>query len=141
MYCRIRNLFPGAQRLAFSLTTSFKYLENISIGDDVMIGPYFTLGAHSPIVIEDFVRISQGVLIETASLGLSKEVHYPHVSKPITLKRGCWIGAGAMVLGGVTIGEYAVVGAGAVITKDVPAHAIMVGAGSRLLTVRTAGMR
>lgn len=46
-----------------------------------------------------------------------------------------------MVLGGVTIGEYAVVGAGAVITKDVPAHAIMVGAGSRLLTVRTAGMR
>lgn len=60
MYCRIRNLFPGAQRLAFSLTTSFKYLENISIGDDVMIGPYFTLGAHSPIVIEDFVRISRG---------------------------------------------------------------------------------
>lgn len=137
-YCRIRSLFPQAKNLSFSLTTKFKYPESISIGDHVMIGPYATLGAHSSIVLEDYVRISQGVLIETASLDLSQPVHYPHISRPITLKRGAWIGAGAMVLGGVTIGEYAVIGAGAVITKDVPAHAIVVGASPRVLAARTA---
>lgn len=136
-YCRIRNLFPGVKGLSFSLSTEFKYIENISIGDHVMIGPHSTLGARSPIVLEDYVRISQGVMIETASLDLSKPVHYPHLSSPITIKRGAWIGAGAMVLGGVTVGEYAVIGAGAVITKDVPAHAIVVGVGSRVLAATT----
>lgn len=137
-YCRIRTLFPRAKGLSFSPSTAFKHIENIAIGDQVMIGPYSTLGAHSPIVLEDFVRISQGVLIETASLDLNQPVHYPHISKPITIRRGAWIGAGAMVLGGVTIGEYAVIGAGAVITKDVPPHAIVVGAGPRVLDARTA---
>lgn len=138
-YCRIRNLFPNAGHLSFSLSTTFKHVENISIGEHVMIGPHVTIGAHSRVVLEDYVRISQGVLIETASLDLSQPVPYPHVSRPTTLKRGVWIGAGAMVLGGVTIGEYAVIGAGAVVTKDVPPHAIVVGAGSHRLAGKTGG--
>jgi len=132
-HSRIANLFPEARDLSFSLSTSFKYLENISIGDHVMIGPLTTIGAHSPVVLEDHVRISQGVLIETASLDLSQPLPYPHISKPITLKRGVWVGAGAMVLGGVTIGEYAVIGAGAVITRDVPPGVIVVGSQPRVL--------
>ncbi|MEP9357611.1 acyltransferase [Sphingomonas sp. KR3-1] len=132
-YCRIRNLFPDAKNLSFSLSTMFKYVENISIGDHVMIGPLSTIGAHSKVVLEDYVRISQGVLIETASLDLTQPLPYPHVSRPITLKRGVWVGAGAMVLGGVTVGEYSVIGAGAVVTKDVPPHSIVVGASPRLL--------
>ncbi len=138
-YCRIRSYFPQARDLSFSLSTTFKYLENISIGDHVMIGPHATLGAHSKIVLEDHVRISQGVMIETASLDLSRPLPYPHVSKPITLKRGVWIGAGSMVLGGVTIGEYAVIGAGVVVTRDVPPHAIIVGTGPRALAGKVAG--
>lgn len=138
-YSRIRDLFPQAENLSFSLSTSFKYLENISIGNHVMIGPHTTIGAHSRVVLEDHVRISQGVLIETASLDLSQPLPYPHVSKPITLKHGVWVGAGAVVLGGVTIGEYAVIGAGAVITRDVPPGAIVVGAQPRALPGKRAG--
>ena len=139
IYCRIKHLFPEAQNLSFSLSTSFKYIENISIGNNVMIGPHATIGARSPIFIEDYARISQGVMIETATLDLSKPLPYPHVSAPITVKRGAWIGAGAMVLGGVTIGEFAVIGAGAVIAKDVPPHAVVVGARPLVLPGRRAG--
>lgn len=138
-YCRIRSLFPQAKDLSFALSTQFKYIENISIGDHVMIGPHTTIGAHSSVVLEDYVRISQGVMIETASLDLSQPLPYPHVSKPITLKRGVWVGAGALVLGGVTIGEYAVIGAGAVVTKDVPPHTILVGASPHPLSGKRAG--
>jgi acetyltransferase-like isoleucine patch superfamily enzyme len=132
-YCRILNWFPSSIDLSISLSTVFKYKENINIGNHVRIGPFVTLGAHSPIIIEDYVRISQGAFIETASLDISQKLHYPHVSKPINLKRGAWIGAGASILGGVTIGEQAIIGAGAVITKDVAAHAVVVGAGTRTL--------
>jgi acetyltransferase-like isoleucine patch superfamily enzyme len=132
-YCRIKDWFPASRDLSIALSTNFKYRENISIGNHVLIGPCVTLGAHSSIVIEDFVRISQGAFIETASLDLAQPLHYPHISKPITLKRGAWIGAGATILGGVTIGEKAVIGAGAVITKDVPANTIVVGAKNRNL--------
>jgi len=47
--------------------------------------------------------------------------------RPTLLKRGCTIGANATILCGVTIGEYALVGAGAVVTKDVPAYALVHG--------------
>ena len=48
-------------------------------------------------------------------------------AKPIVVGHGVWIGAGAVILPGVTIGEHAVVGAGAIVTKDVPAGVIVAG--------------
>lgn len=48
-------------------------------------------------------------------------------SKDIVVERGAWIGAGTTVLGGVSIGEKAVIGAGSVVTKDIPSHVIAVG--------------
>lgn len=133
-YCRIKLWFPNSDDLGMSLSTVFKYRENITIGDHVRIGPGVTIGAHSPVVLDDHVRISQGALIETAGLDLKQPLPHPHVSRPIIIRRGAWIGAGAIVLGGVTIGERAVIGAGAVITKDVPAHAIVVGQAPRFVT-------
>ena len=138
-YCRARSLFPTAENLSIALSTQFKYRENIAIGRGVMIGPGTTIGARSPVVLEDHVRISQGVTIETATLDLSQPVPYPHVSRPITVERGAWIGAGAMVLGGVTIGRYAVIGAGAIVTRDVAPHQIIVGARPHALPDRMAG--
>ena len=138
-YCRARSLFPAAEDLSIALSTQFKYRKNITIGHQVMIGPDTTVGARSPVVLEDHVRISQGVTIETATLDLSQPTPYPHVSKPITIEHGAWIGAGAMVLGGVTIGRYAVVGAGAIVTKDVAPHQIVVSARPHVLPDRRAG--
>ncbi|KQR80239.1 hypothetical protein ASG07_15725 [Sphingomonas sp. Leaf343] len=104
-----------------------------------MIGPETVIGARSPVVLEDHVRISQGVTIETATLDLSQPTPYPHISRPITIEHGAWIGTGAMVLGGVTIGRYAVVGAGAIVTKDVAPHQIVVSARPHVLQDRLAG--
>ena len=117
-------------------STQLKYPENIRVGDRVWVGPRCTLGARSPIILEDFARISSGVVLETASLDLDADLPYPHVSKPIRIGRGAWIAANAVVLGGVTVGEYAVVGAGAVVTKDVPPRTIVVGAKTRAWTKR-----
>lgn len=138
-YCRIRAWFPGSRDLSMSLSTVFKHRGNIRIGDHVRIGPGVIIGAHAPVIFEDYVRISQNVMIETASLDLSQPLPYPHMSRPIVLKRGAWIGAGAIVLGGVTVGEGAVIGAGAVVTRDVPAAAIIVGAGFRQVSPKSAG--
>ncbi len=135
-YCRIRLWFPASRDLAFSLSTQFKHRENIRLGHHIRIGPGVIIGAHSPVVIEDHVRVSQNATLETAGLDLTQPLPYPHVSKPITLKRGAWIGANAIVLGGVTVGEGAVVAAGAVVAKDVPPGAIVVGASPRQLPAR-----
>jgi len=91
------------------------------------------MGAMSPIKIGDYVRISRGVIIETAGLDLNSDLPYAHVSKPIVIGRGVWLATNAIVLGGVTIGDHAVIGAGVVVTKDVPPHAIVVGTGNRIL--------
>jgi acetyltransferase-like isoleucine patch superfamily enzyme len=51
----------------------------------------------------------------------------------IRIEDGAWIGAGAIVLDGVTVGKHAVVGAGAVVTSDIPPHALAVGAPARVI--------
>ena len=56
-----------------------------------------------------------------------------HVSAPIVIHDGAWVGAGAIVLAGVTIGTKAVIGAGSVVTKDVPAFAIVAGNPARMI--------
>ena len=53
--------------------------------------------------------------------------------KPVRIKRNVWIGANATILPGVTIGENAVVGAGSVVTKDVPDNAVVAGNPARLI--------
>ena len=128
-YGRYRYYFPKGGDSFLHGNTEIKYPENINIGDKVIIGPGCTLGAKSEITLGDFVRISKDVLIETAGLDLQGDLPYKHISKPIVIGKGVWLGARSIVLGGVTIGENAVIGAGAVITKDVSANSIVVGYG------------
>ena len=123
---RVRRYFPGKQ-VACDVTTDFKYPERIQCGQRILIGPYSSLGALGGIELGDDVRISRGVVIETASLETDRPLPYPHTAKPIRIGRGAWIGANAVVLGGVTIGAQAVVAAGALVTKDVPPNIIVAG--------------
>ncbi len=120
------------------LSVEIKYPENLTIGDYVAIGPYTTIGAFKPVIIEDYVRISKGVVIETAGLNLKAPLPYPHQGKPIVIKEGAWLGTRCMILGGVTIGKGAVIGAGAIVTKDVPDNAIIVSQSMRVIGERHA---
>ena len=110
-----------------------KYGENICIGSNSTIGPYTTLGGMAKIDIGDYVRISKGVVLETAGLNLNEKPPYKHHAKSITIENGVWIATNAIILGGVTIGENSIIGAGAVVTKDVAPNSILVGQPSRIL--------
>lgn len=62
-----------------------------------------------------------------------KKQHRILLCKPVVIKKNAWIGAGVTILPGVTIGENAIVGAAAVVTKDVPANTIVVGNPARIV--------
>ena len=88
---------------------------DIYIGDNVMIAPHVTLatGTH-PICPE-----------------LREQVYQYNL--PIHIGNGVWIGAGAVILPGVTIGDHSVIGAGSVVTKDIPAGVVAVGNPCRVM--------
>jgi acetyltransferase-like isoleucine patch superfamily enzyme len=128
-------------RVRIPLSVEIKCPERIELAEGVAIGPACTLGAHAPIRLGKFVRLSKGVTLETAGLDFSGgRPPYVHLSRPITIGEGAWIGARAIVLGGVTIGEFAIIGAGSVVTKDVPPNSVAAGNPARVLrSFRTAG--
>jgi len=111
----------------------------ITIGQHVFIGLDTYLDCQFPelIVIEDDVTISFRVTV----IVHDDARRMTHVEAgagagtvaPVRLRRGCYLGAGCMLLPGMTIGERAVVAAGAVVTKDVPPGAIVAGVPARIL--------
>jgi acetyltransferase-like isoleucine patch superfamily enzyme len=113
-------------------TVEIKYSKNIQIGNNVTIGRYSCIGAKSNVKIGDYVRISRGVIIETAGLNLKVNPPYPHTAKPIFIEDGVWIATNSIILGGVTIGKNSIIGANTVVTKDIPPYSIVVGSSNRL---------
>ena len=115
-------------------STEIKYGKNIIIGNNSRIGPNCTIGAKSKILIGDNVVISKGVVIETAGLDSSDTPPYKnHISKPIIIESGVWIGSNAIILGGVTIESDSIIGAGCVVTKSTKTNSIIVGGANRIL--------
>lgn len=89
-----------------------KYPRNLRLGNRVIRGSNVSIDAHSSVTLGDDVRVSRDVIIETAGLDFSNgRPPYEHISKPIVIKKGVWIGARAIILGGVTLGENVVVAA------------------------------
>ena len=97
----------------------------ITIGEHVFINWNFSAVSTGSITIEDNVQIACNVQMLTANHDL-EDLMILHC-KPIVVKTGAWIGAGATIMGGVTVGEHAVVAAGSVVTKDVAPYTIVGG--------------
>ena len=99
------------------------------IESDVVVGNNVTIksGVYlwDGIRIEDDVFIGPCVAFTNDKTPRSKQ--YPEVFLSTTVKKGVSIGANATILPGVTLGEHCMIGAGAVVTKDVPAYAVVVG--------------
>jgi len=89
-------------------------LAEISIGDDVMIGP------------------NVSIITEGHPVAPSQRRAYV-VGKPIVIEKNVWIAAGATIVGGVTVGENSVVAAGSVVTKDVPPNTLVGGNPARVI--------
>lgn len=115
----------------------------ISIGERVVIRPGTMLFA-SPgdngagIIIEDDVLVGSGVHFYTGNHSF-KNMNIPIIdqghdeSKEVVLKKGCWIGANAILLAGVTIGENSVIGAGSIVTKSIPAGVVAAGNPAKII--------
>ena len=93
---------------------TFYDLGGLDIADDVMIGPNVSL-------------ITSGHPIEPSQRRACV------VAKPIVIERNVWIAAGAIIIGGVTVGENSVVAAGSVVTRDVPPNSLVGGNPARVI--------
>ena len=101
--------------------------ENISIGKNVFVNHACTFMDRGGITLEDNVLIGPKVNLITTNHPVNPAERRATVSQPIIIKKGAWIGVGATILPGVTIGENSIVAAGAVVSKDVPDNTIVGG--------------
>lgn len=101
--------------------------KNITIGDNVFINACCHFQDHGGITIGDGCQIGHNVVFATLNHGLSPEERRFTIPAPIVLGRKVWVGSNSTILPGVTIGDNAVIAAGAVVTKDVPADTVVGG--------------
>ena len=123
----LKDLFGeiGEDSYVSTPISSIACAPEIHIGNRVYINGGCLFMARGGITIEDDVQIA-------ANVQLISNNHDPYerqilLCKPVLIRQGAWIGAGASILPGVCVGKYAIVGAGSVVTKDVPDYAVVVG--------------
>ena len=96
----------------------------IVAGNSIEIGEDTILGAGSMVLDNDF---------HAPGPGFSWLTEYSKNSKPVKIGRGCFIGARSIILKGVTLGDRVIIGAGSVVTKDVPAYSVAAGNPARVV--------
>ena len=116
--------------------------KNCKIGQNVVIGPRATIG--NGVKIQNNVSVYEGVTLEdfvfcgpsmvfTNVMNPRSEIPRMQELKPTLVRKGATLGANCTILCGVTIGEYAFVGAGAVVTKEVPNYGLVAGAPAKII--------
>ncbi len=125
--------FRKCQIGARTVVESYSLINN-AVGD-LIIGSNSRIGVGNtvigPVWIGDYVQIGQHVLIS----GLNHKYENIDITiaeqgievSPVKINNNVWIGANAVILAGITIGEHCVVGAGSVVTKDIPPFSVVVG--------------
>jgi len=109
------------------------YGKHTKIGKNVFINFDCTFLDLGGITIEDNVLIAPKVSLLSEGHPIEPENRHALIPKPIHIKKNAWIGAGATILQGVTIGENAVVASGAVVSKDVPDNTIVGGIPAKII--------
>jgi acetyltransferase-like isoleucine patch superfamily enzyme len=123
----------------YSVIESFACINN-AVGD-VLIGDHTRIGLHNtiigPVKIGNHVNLAQGITVTALNHNFDdakKRIDEQGVStNPVTIEDDVWVGANAVILPGVTIGNHCVVAAGAVVTKDVPPHSLVAGVPAKII--------
>ncbi len=111
------------------------YGQNIHLGEHVFLNVLCIILDCNEVRIGDHVMIGPGVQIYTAAHMLEAEARNQgwEIAKPIVIEDNVWLGGGAILVPGVRIGRNAVVGAGAVVTRNVPANTVVAGNPARVI--------
>ena len=129
---RMKKIFPkmGERSRVLAPLTGVRFHE-VKIGRNVIVMNNCLMMAAGGINIGDETQIAANVQLISNNHDL--EDRNVITCKPINIGRRVWVGAGATILPGVTIGDNSVVGAGSVVTKDVPADTIVAGNPARII--------
>ena len=123
----------------YSVVESFACINN-AVGN-VIIGNHTRIGLHNtiigPVEIGNHVNLAQGITVTALNHNFDdteRRIDEQGVSTtPVTIEDDVWIGANAVILPGVTIGNHCVVAAGAVVTKNVPPHSLVAGVPAKVI--------
>ena len=105
--------------------------KNVKIGKNVTVMNGVLMMSAGGITIEDNVLIAANV--QLISNNHDPYDRYVITCKPILIKEGAWVGAGATILPGVTVGKHAIIGANSVVSKDIPDYAVAVGCPAKVI--------
>jgi acetyltransferase-like isoleucine patch superfamily enzyme len=140
---RRRLTAPSSVRMAPNV--SLRNAHRVSIGARAHVGERTSLwagDAHGRIDIDEDVLFAPGVFVTASNYEFADRsvpvMRQPRAEADVRIGRDVWLGVNAVVLAGVTIGEGAIVAAGAVVTRDVPAWAIVAGVPARPVGTRGA---
>ncbi|WP_295895702.1 sugar O-acetyltransferase [uncultured Vibrio sp.] len=142
----LQHLFSKiGNNLDVSPPLTVDYGDTVYIGDDVFINSNFTLVNSGKISIGSRVMIAPNVSFFSINHGLCFETRKTHNNvridfpAPITVEDDVWIGGHTVVLAGVTIGKGSVIGAGSVVTKDIPPNTLACGNPAKIIRQITKG--
>jgi acetyltransferase-like isoleucine patch superfamily enzyme len=131
-YAAYKGLFGRIESIPFIYPgVRFVYMKNIYLGKSVLINSNTYVYGKGGIEIGDKVLISPNcsIIAGDHNVGLDRPIlEQASKAEKIVIEKDSWIGANSVVLGGVTIGEGSVIGAGSVVTKDTVTYSINVGA-------------
>ena len=142
IYHSVRMDNPPYRRFSLgrhSVVESFCCINN-AVGD-VVIGDHTRIGIHNtvigPVTIGSHVNLAQGITVTALNHNYKetgKRIDQQGVStNPVVIGDDVWIGANAVILPGVTLGNHCVIAAGAVVTKDVPPHSLVAGVPAKII--------
>lgn len=115
---------------------------NVPLSPSIVIGPGSMFGDDCRFLVADRLTVGKNVLaasyilVTTENHGMNCDLSYstqPLVTGPVEIGDECWIGEGVTIMPGVKIGNKAIIGAGSVVNRDVPAYTIAVGNPARIV--------
>ncbi len=130
---RLASRVNGAHHLILQPGARILSPENLTCGAHVAVGHYSILRAQGGITLGDYVVIGDSVILASAGHPVG-ELYFDNTwQAPIRLDANVWVGANALILPGTHIGENSVIGAGAVVTGDIPPNSVAVGVPARVV--------
>jgi len=137
---RLAGAHIGHDTVIFDVTFANLYhygFRKLTIGNNCFVGDEVMLDVRGGITLEDNVTLSNRTTV-VSHINVGFKDHplqklYPTKEASVVVKHGTYVGTGAIILPGVTIGSQSVVGAGAVVTKDVSDSVLVVGVPAKVI--------